>query len=181
MRISKIFLYVILFLGLANYLNAQVAYVNSIHFRQNGPTLNDVCYISTTNPNVVAYIAVGERGWIYRLKNFGFEIQDSMQIGNGKHDLMGVSFSGRTGWAVGYINSGDSMWKGVIWKSEDRGQTWVRQTNIFNLPPINIPFLKVHTVSSNIAWISCGHGYVLRTINGIDWNATVRRPGGTSH
>jgi photosystem II stability/assembly factor-like uncharacterized protein len=188
MRISKITIFVILFIGIVHILNAQVAEVFPVHYRDNGPTLNDVCCLDLTpTSDQVSFIAVGNQGWIYRLINRGLDVLDSLQIGNGEYDLTGVSLgSSTTGWAVGYKRESTATgpkWQGAIWKSTDRGQTWTQQFNITGLPPsIPIPFLRVYATSSSIAWISCGNGYVLRTTDGGDvWRRTSAKPGGSSH
>ena len=106
-------------------------------------------------------------------------VSSSEHILNPNHNLMSISFAGRdTGWIVGYVNGGTDHWKGVIWKTTDGGIIWNQQT-----PPelpLNTPFLKVQAISGRKIWISCGNGYVLKTINGgIDWY--VRKPGGESN
>jgi photosystem II stability/assembly factor-like uncharacterized protein len=110
------------------------------------------------------------------------DVQGSEQILNSTHNLMSVSFAGRdTGWIVGYVNGGDSIWKGVIWKTTNGGDNWSRFSDN-NLPqlPILTPFLKVQLINSQKIWISCGNGYVLRTVNGGQtWD--IKKPAGESN
>jgi len=142
-----------------------------IHYREGGPTLWDV---DTDPGNPYSWIAVGDDGWVYR--GSYDSVTDSMQVLGGECRLYGVDWVGSVIYVVGERISSDPNLnhKGVILKSTDGGSTW----NPVTTPdfPIPTPFYDVAFVDEQNGWVSCAHGYVLRTTNGgNDWQ--VFQPG----
>ena len=165
--------------------------------RETGPTLNAVCYV----PGVGArnlynrYFTVGEYGWVYILDVDGHSMDDSLQLPNGgsEYNLSGVSgYRYDTGTrdvlviAVGYKRDSTATgakWKGAIWYSTDRGDSWTRVIED-HLPAevkheyAPVPFLDVHVVNRRHAWVSCGNGYVMKsTDGGVSWSLRPSSPG----
>jgi photosystem II stability/assembly factor-like uncharacterized protein len=159
-----------------------------------GPTLNAVCFVPGTNPtsNNCRYFAVGQSGVVYRLQSYGGSIDDIKQL-DPDYDFSGVS-GVRTGSstnnafvvAVGYRRDSAAegpKWKGAIWTSTDRGNSWnrVAENLIPGFPILDkaVPFLDVKVTDVNNIWVSCGYGFVLKGSNyGQTWSRTNQKPGG---
>ena len=147
---------------------------------RDGRTLNAIFPYQGTDGHAWFWI-VGDSGLVLRYREAS---EMESRVLNVNHNLMSVSFANvNVGWIVGYINNGDSMWKGVIYKTENGGANWAR------VPDLNIhlqseillrtPLLKVQAYSVTDVWISCGNGYVIRTTNGgADWY--TKKPGGNN-
>ena len=86
--------------------------------------------------------------------------------------LYGVSFTdANTGTAVGYENP-----DGMILRTTDGGNCWVRQNSGIGDPFAGINFFGVNFVNSNIGTIVGQDGIILRTTDGgSNWDATDRR------
>ncbi|MEO0083253.1 MAG: T9SS type A sorting domain-containing protein [candidate division WOR-3 bacterium] len=158
-------------------------------------SFNAVCYVPGRGANNAynRYFAVGDCGWVYILDNDGHSIETQIQLPDGdEYNLSGVSgFRYGTGTrdvlviAVGYkreTTTTGPKWKGAIWRSTDRGRSWtrVRDENLPQEPEflaVPVPFLDVKVVDQMYAWVSCGHGYVMRsTDGGIHWFLTPNKP-----
>jgi hypothetical protein len=123
-------------------------------------------------------------GTVFRLYSGGSPIT-RFSLGAG-YNLTGVSFEpysgSMIGYIVGYIREGDNKWKGVIWKTTNGGGSANDWTPIpdYNLPQFHVPtpFLNVATGSGGVVWVSCGNGYVIKSLNyGANW-LRVTKPGG---
>lgn len=147
-------------------------------FLPNGISINRVTTIEVTGFNW----AVGDSGQVFKLTDIGY--LDSLFTLNEEYNLTGVSFapSGGVGYIVGYKRDNPEKWKGAIWKTIDGGDNWERISDP-QLPPFYIPtpFLNVHVVDEWYAWISCGHGEVLRTSDGGQSWARKTKPGGINN
>jgi len=141
--------------------------------RINDPNLNAIT--KQPLPDGFTFLAVGDRGRVFKIDGVQGYVIDSMTPLSDMYNFTGVSFAPYSyiGWIVGYRRDN---WRGVILKTTDGGNSWISQS----YPPfpdnINIPFLDVWAVSENIVWISCAHGYVLRTTNGgRNWRRTQEK------
>ncbi|MCX7785998.1 MAG: hypothetical protein N2201_07270, partial [candidate division WOR-3 bacterium] len=152
--------------------------VKSLELVRDGRTLNAIFPYQGTDGRAWFWI-VGDSGLVLRYREAR---EMNRSVLNINHNLMSISFAQNIGWIVGYINSGDSTWKGVIYRSQNNGP-WERvpDENILGLPDRFIPFLKVQAIDNGNAWISCGNGEVLRTWNGgIQW-WRCNKPGGETN
>ena len=86
--------------------------------------------------------------------------------------LYGVSFTdANTGTAVGYENP-----DGMILRTTDGGNSWVRQNSGIGDPFAGMNFFGVHFVNSNIGTMVGQEGIILRTTDGgNNWDATDHR------
>ena len=158
--------------------NGVYAEIDEKSYEPDSAAYNDVCYMP---PDKVYCAIVSEDGWVRIRRNYGAYSLRSRRVST-EHILTSVSFAtSDTGWVVGYKRDSTSSglkWEGAIWKTNDQGDHWTRQTNItpqFNIPT---PFLQVSAISGKIAWISCGNGEVLKTSNyGNTW-IRLSKPGG---
>jgi photosystem II stability/assembly factor-like uncharacterized protein len=151
---------------------------NIINFKPYGVTINRVATIEASG---VSW-AVGDSGQVFKLNDTGCVVNRFTL--NAEYNLTGVSFANsQIGYIVEYKRDSTEngpKWKGGIWKTTDGGTSWDSlRTPYF---PIPTPFLDVHAVDENNAWISCGQGYVLITRNsGQTWWQTPQKPGCPNH
>jgi photosystem II stability/assembly factor-like uncharacterized protein len=142
--------------------------------------------------------AVGDAGVIYKRsgKLYPTSTEQVWQSQTNKipsqtsYDFKSVCFvDANNGWIVGYRNADETTtrknkYKGIILRTADSGDTWTQMLNPFSGTADSLtPFLKVKMTyygGSYRGYISCGNGYVLKTLNG-GQNWTPFRPAtGTS-
>jgi photosystem II stability/assembly factor-like uncharacterized protein len=151
------------------------------HYQNGGVTINRVATV--TYPYICVW-AVGDNGQVFKLSQTGEVMQNYPITLNAEYNLTGVSFANaQVGYIVGYKRDGADKWKGAVWKTTTGGGSgsWSVQYPTV-VTGLNVPFLDVHAVNANVAWISCGHGYVLVTYDaGLHWSPTPQKPGGPNH
>jgi photosystem II stability/assembly factor-like uncharacterized protein len=151
--------------------------LNVNDFKFYGVAINRITIIEATG---VSW-AVGDNGQVFRLNDTG-AVTNHFTL-NAAYNLTGVSFAtgGVYGYIVGYKRDSTDKWKGAIWKTTNNGNNWER-TPDQQLPRFDIPtpFLDVHATDERHVWISCGHGEVLRTIDGNNWERKTK-PGGANN
>jgi hypothetical protein len=148
------------------------------NFQNGGVTINRVTTV--TEPYVCAW-AVGDSGQVFKLSQSGCILPNYPVTLNAEYNLTGVSFANsQIGYIVGYKRDGSDKWKGAIWKTENGGENWSVQYPVV-VEGLTVPFLDVHAVDERHAWISCGHGEVLRTTDGGNNWVRKTKPGGDSH
>lgn len=163
-----------------------------VNYIPGASALNAVCYVPGTGASNLTnrYFAVGDEGLVYILKNDGRTIDRVFTL-DPEYNLSGVSgfrFDSSTSVfviVVGYKKDSTATgpkWKGAIWWSTNRGGNWTRVPDV-NLPglvtrsDLGVPFLDVKVVNRMNAWVSCGHGYVMRSEDGgVTWSLTPRKP-----
>ena len=151
--------------------------LNLISFKTYGVTINRVTTIEASDINW----AVGDSGQVFKLSQSGCILPNYPVTLNAEYNLTGVSFANsQIGYIVGYKRDGSDKWKGAIWKTENGGENWSVQYPVV-VEGLTVPFLDVHAVDERHAWISCGHGEVLRTTDGGNNWVRKTKPGGDSH
>jgi hypothetical protein len=157
------------------------------NYQHGGVTINRVA-----NPDLIGAgefrWAVGDCGQVFKLYEWGEVVPDYPITLNAEYNLTGVAFGN---WAVGYIvgfkRNDPLKWKGTVWKTTNGGTSWDSlQTSSFpgNIP---VPFLNVDAGSHDfqgvgVVWVSCGHGYVIRSEDGgASWHLSQAKPGGENH
>jgi hypothetical protein len=154
-----------------------------INFQPGDVTINRVA-----NQNDFDCWAVGDGGQVFKLNEYG-EIDRRFTL-NTEYNLTGVAFEygyPLVGYIVGYKRDNTTTgpkWKGAIWKTTNGGDNWA-PIDTLSLPrfpgDIPVPFLNVSAGNGGVVWVSCGHGYVIRSRNsGQTWELKPK-PGGENH
>ena len=149
------------------------------------PNLNAITKIpSLSTDGIHNHFAVGDQGKVIKLQVSSDmnQIQISRELTiYPEYNFTGVSFANENvGWIVGYKRDEPDKWKGIILTTTDGGNNWSPQTPPSFPGNIQVPFLKVQAVPSapgdQFVWISCGHGYVIRTIDGgVNWRISRKK------
>jgi photosystem II stability/assembly factor-like uncharacterized protein len=134
-------------------------------------SINDVCRIPETNK----YALVSDSGWVYFCDRYNQNEAESIRIST-DYILSGVCFADTlVGWVVGYKRDEPDKFKGAIWKTINKGVSWIRLPHIPPFP-FPTPFLDIEAVNRYIVWISCANGYTLRTKDGgVNWLITPKK------
>ena len=151
-----------------------------------GSAYNAVSIIGTPEPDYSVYIwCVGDNGLIYKYTSYGNNLTGPVLYTlpeGSQYNLTGVAFPRYdVGYIVGYKNSGQDRLKGTVWVTRDGGTTWSNPITPIVEPEVNVPFINVHApnyLSPQVAWISCGYGYLLYTQNfGNTWTVSTKPHG----
>ncbi|MFB0509441.1 MAG: WD40/YVTN/BNR-like repeat-containing protein [bacterium] len=135
------------------------------------PSINDVCRI----PETYKYVLVSDSGWVYFCDRYNQSEAESIRITT-DYILTGVCFADTAiGYVVGYKRDEPNKDKGAIWKTINKGVSWIRLPQIPSFP-LPTPFLDVEAVNRYVVWVTCGNDYVLRTIDGgINWRISRKK------
>jgi len=168
MSINKAIFFLIVAVGI---ISANIETQKSVF---GNPSINDVCRIPETNK----YVLVSDSGWVYFCDRYNQNEAESIRITT-EYILTGVCFADTlVGWVVGYKRDEPDKFEGAVWKTINKGVSWVRlpQPHIPQLP-FPTPFLDVDAVNRYVVWITCGNDYFLRTIDGgINWLISRKKP-----